>query len=84
VPEGESKYDKKGSLRADGFKLVIVPEEARIIQRIFGAFIAGAAIMKIAKELNKERLFVRGPRREPRGPGGARVLEQAVGSSGVS
>jgi site-specific DNA recombinase len=56
VPEGESKYDKKGRLRADGFKLVIVPEEARVIQRIFSAFIGGKAITKIAKELNEERV----------------------------
>ena len=56
VPQGESKYDKKGRLRADGFKLVIVPEEARIIQRIFQAFIEGKAVTKIAKELNDERV----------------------------
>ena len=37
VPVGESKYDKKGRLRADGFKLVIIPEEAQIIRRIFKA-----------------------------------------------
>ena len=56
VPEGESKYDKKGRLRADGFKLVVVPEEARIIQRIFRAFIEGKAVTKIAKELNEQRV----------------------------
>ena len=56
APEGEAKYDKKGRLRADGFKLVVVPEEARIIQRIFRDFIAGKAITKIAKELNEERV----------------------------
>ena len=56
MPEGESKFDKKGRLRADGFKLVIVPEEARIIQRIFRAFIDGKAVTKIAKELNEERV----------------------------
>lgn len=56
VPHGEAKYDKKGRLRADGFKLVIVPEEARIIQRVFRAFIEGKAITKIAKELNDERV----------------------------
>jgi hypothetical protein len=46
VPEGESKYDKKGRLWADGFKLVIVPEEARIIQRIYRDFIDGKAVTK--------------------------------------
>jgi DNA invertase Pin-like site-specific DNA recombinase len=54
VPQGESKYDKKGRLRAEGFKLVIVPDEARIIQRIFRDFIACKAITKIAKDLNDE------------------------------
>jgi DNA invertase Pin-like site-specific DNA recombinase len=56
VPEGQSKYDKKGRLRAEGFKLVIVPEEARVIQRIFHAFIEGKAVTKIAKELNEEHV----------------------------
>ncbi len=56
VPEGESKYDNKGRLRADGFKLVIVPDEARIIQRIFRAFNDCKAITKIAQELNDNRV----------------------------
>jgi site-specific DNA recombinase len=56
VPDGESKYDKKGRLRADGFKLVVIPEEARIVQRIYGDFIAGKAITRIAKEMNDERV----------------------------
>lgn len=56
VPDGESKYDKKGRLRADGFKLVVVPEEARIVQRIYRAFIDGKAVTRIAKELNDEQV----------------------------
>jgi hypothetical protein len=56
VPDGEAKHDKKGRLRTDGFKLVIVPEEARIIQRIFREFIDGKAVTKIAKEMNAERI----------------------------
>ncbi len=56
VPDGETKYDKKGRLRADGFKLVVVPEEARVVQRIYRDFIAGKAITKIAKEMNEERV----------------------------
>jgi len=56
VPDGETKHDKKGRLRADGFKLVIVPEEARIIQRIFRDFIDGKAVTKIAKEMNGEHV----------------------------
>jgi site-specific DNA recombinase len=56
VPDGETKHDKKGRLRADGFKLVIVLEEARIIQRIFRDFIDGKAVTKIAKDVNDERI----------------------------
>lgn len=56
VPDGESKYDGKGRLRADGFKIVIVPDDARIIQRIFRDFIGGHAITKIAKALNDEHV----------------------------
>ncbi len=56
VPEGESKYDKKGRLRADGFRLVIIPEEARVIQRIFQEFIEGKAVTKITKQLNQDRV----------------------------
>jgi site-specific DNA recombinase len=56
VPDGDTKFDKKGRLRADGFKLVIVPEEARVVQRIFRDFIDGKAINKIAKEMNDEHV----------------------------
>jgi site-specific DNA recombinase len=56
VPDGETKHDKKGRLRADGFKLVIVLEEARIIQRTFRDFIDGKAVTKIAKDVNDERI----------------------------
>jgi site-specific DNA recombinase len=34
----------------------VVPEEARIVQRIYRDFIAGKAVTKIAKELNEERV----------------------------
>ncbi|MBK8998852.1 MAG: recombinase family protein [Myxococcales bacterium] len=56
VPEGESKLDKKGRLRAVGFKLVVIPEEARVVQRIYREFIAGHAVTKIAKALNEGRV----------------------------
>jgi len=35
VPVGETKYDKKGRLRAVGFQHQVIPEEASIISRIF-------------------------------------------------
>ena len=56
VPDGETKHDKKGRLRADGFKLAIVPEEAQIIRRIYEDFIAGQAVTRIAKDLNTEKV----------------------------
>ena len=56
MPDGESKYDKKGRLRADGFKLVVVPEEARIVQHIYRDLIDGKAVTRIAKDMNYERV----------------------------
>ena len=55
IPDGDLRPDKKGRLRANGFKPQIVPEEARIIQRIFQDFTNGKAITKIAKDLNDEK-----------------------------
>lgn len=54
TPDGETKFDKKGRLRASGFKRVIVAEEALVIQRIFKDFCTGKAITKITQELNSE------------------------------
>ncbi len=34
ISSPESKSDKKGPLRTDGFNLVVVPDEERIVQRI--------------------------------------------------
>ncbi|RIL12313.1 MAG: hypothetical protein DCC75_00685 [Proteobacteria bacterium] len=56
VPVGEAQYDKKGRLRAEGFKPEIVPEEARIIKRIFESFVNGMALNAIIKELNAENI----------------------------
>ena len=56
VPVGETKYDKKGRLRADGFKAVIVTEEARVIIDVFTAFINGKAVNKIVKDLNEQSI----------------------------
>src|SRR5262245_10126855 len=46
VPDGETKFDKKGRLRADGFKLVVVPEEARVVERVYRDFVGGKAITR--------------------------------------
>lgn len=63
-PVGETKYDKAGRLRADGFKPEIIPEEARIVKRIFEEFSAGRAIGAIVKDLNTENIPTR---KTPRG-----------------
>ena len=59
VPVGETKYDKKGRLRAVGFNAQIIPEESEIIRRIFKDFVEGRAITAIAKEMNKEKVPTR-------------------------
>ena len=56
VPVGEAQYDKKGRLRAQGFKAEIVPEEARVIKRIFESFTEAKALNAIIKELNVENV----------------------------
>ncbi len=59
VPKGETKYDKKGRLRADGFCAEIVPEEAQVIKRCFDSFVEGKAIQAIVQELNTEKVPTR-------------------------
>ncbi len=56
VPDGEPKLDAKGRLRADGFKRVIVPGQARVIQRIYRDFAQGVSITQLAKNLNDENI----------------------------
>ena len=53
---GELKPDKKGRLRADGYTQKIVPEEAKIVKRIFKDFAEGKSINGIMKELNLENV----------------------------
>ena len=56
VPVGELSPDKKGRLRAQGYTLKIVPEEARIIKKVFGQFADGTPIHKIVKMMNEEKI----------------------------
>lgn len=58
-PVGETKFDKKGRMRADGFQAEIIPEEARIIERIFKDFSQGKAVTAIVSELNTEKVPTR-------------------------
>ena len=59
VPVGELKPDKKGRLKADGYTQKIVPEEARIIKRIFADFVDGKSLNAIVKELNRDKVSCR-------------------------
>lgn len=59
VPIGESKIDKKGRVRSEGFRLEIVPEEATTVRRLFEDFSAGIAVTAIVKRLNEEKLPTR-------------------------
>lgn len=55
-PTGATKCDNKGRLRSEGFKLVISPDEARVVQRIFKEFIDGKSVTWIVKTLNDEHV----------------------------
>ena len=72
VPVGEMRLDRRGRPRPDGYRMVIEPSEAPIVQRIFREFGEGKAIKSIVKWLNADVLPIRdhppGPR-SPRGPG---------------
>ncbi len=54
VPVGTLRMDKKGRPRPDGYKMVVEPREAAIVQRIFRDFAAGNALTRILKNLNRE------------------------------
>ena len=53
---GDPKPDKKGRLRAEGYTQRIIPEEARVIKRIYKDFVDGKSLNAIAKELNQEKV----------------------------
>ena len=59
VPMGELRHDKKGRLKADGYTLKIIPEEARIIKRIYSEFTDGKSINYIMRSLNEENIPIR-------------------------
>jgi len=55
VAQGQMRIEK-GRARWDGHKLEVAPEQARVVRRIFDAFIGGRAITAIVKALNEERV----------------------------
>src|SRR5215510_8652577 len=54
VPVGELRVDRRGRPRPDGFRMVIHPNEAEIIIRLFREFSDGKSIKSLVKELNLE------------------------------
>ena len=56
VPVGDPKPDKKGRLRADGYTQRIVPEEARVIQKIYKDFADSLSLNGIVRKLNEEKV----------------------------
>ena len=56
VPVGDPKPDKKGRLRAEGYTQRIIPEEARVIKRIYKDFVDGKSLNAIIKTLNQEKI----------------------------
>jgi site-specific DNA recombinase len=54
VPVGEMRVDRRGRPRPDGYRMVIEPREAAVVQRIFAAFVQGKAITAIVKALNTD------------------------------
>lgn len=61
VPVGEMRVDRRGRPRPDGYRMVIEPAEAAIVQRVFTNFSDGKAITAMVKTLNVEG--VKGRRR---------------------
>lgn len=61
VPVGEMRVDRRGRPRPDGYRMVVEPAEAAIVQRVFTDFAEGKAITAIVKTLNTQG--VKGRRR---------------------
>lgn len=56
VPVGAMRLDKKGRPRPDGYRMVIEPREAAVVQRIFEEFAAGTSQLRIVRRLNEEQV----------------------------
>ena len=56
VPVGETKMDKKGRPRPDGYKMEIEPKEAAVILRIFTSYAEGMSLTQIVKTFNDENI----------------------------
>ena len=56
IPFGETRMDKKGRLRPEGYKMEINPGEAAIVLRIFREFSEGRSKTEIVRRLNSENV----------------------------
>jgi hypothetical protein len=65
TPIGEIRLDKKGRPRPDGYKMMIDPAEAAVVQRIFSEFTDGSSESAIVRRLNTSG--IRGRRRAKAG-----------------
>jgi DNA invertase Pin-like site-specific DNA recombinase len=65
IPVGEMRVDRRGRPRPDGYKMVVDPSEAVVVQRVFTEFVEGKAITSIARRLNEGG--IRGRRRSHSG-----------------
>jgi len=54
IPFGETRMDKKGRPRPEGYKMEIEPGEAAIVLRVFNEFAQERSKSEIVKRLNKE------------------------------
>jgi DNA invertase Pin-like site-specific DNA recombinase len=56
VPVGETRLDKKGRPRPQGYRMEIEPKEAAVVLRIFSAYADGQAMTAIVRELNQQNV----------------------------
>ena len=54
VPVGETRMDKKGRPRPEGYRMEIEPTQASIVLRIFTAYADGGPLTQIVKTLSEE------------------------------
>jgi hypothetical protein len=53
---GETRMDKKGRPRPEGYKMEVEPKEAAVLLRIFTSYADGMPLTKIVKTLNEENV----------------------------
>ena len=56
VPVGETRMDKKGRPRPEGYRMEIEPSEAAVVLRVFKAYADGQSLTGIVRSLNEEHV----------------------------